>query len=60
MLAGFQPPARGAVPADMVYLESDSASGNSILAYRFNFNPSPVHLCRSDKGEEHTLPSNYL
>src|ERR1700722_16440044 len=41
MLAAFQTTA-SAAPADVIYLESNSTSGNSIFAFQFDFTSSPT------------------
>ena len=50
MVATFQPPASGAAPADIIYLESNSTSGNSIFAYRFDFTSSPALISTTPAG----------
>src|SRR5579862_8489270 len=49
-LAVIQAPASSAAPADIIYLESNSTSGNSILAYKFNFTSSPTLLDTTPAG----------
>ena len=49
MLAALQNPL-SAAPADVIYLESNSTSGNAILAYRFNFTSSPVLMSTTPAG----------
>ncbi len=47
--ATMQHPARAA-SADTIYLESNSTSGNSIFAYRFNFTSSPTLISATPAG----------
>ena len=49
MVAAIQP-AVSAAPADTIYLESNSTSGNSILAYRFNFTSAPTLISATPAG----------
>jgi hypothetical protein len=48
-LGAFQNPLTAA-PADIIYLESNSTSGNSIFAYRFNFTSSPALIATTPAG----------
>ena len=50
MMAAIQSPASSAAPADVIYLESNSTSGNSIFAYGFNFTSSPTLLTTTPAG----------
>src|ERR1700683_1979391 len=47
-LAAIQSPASSAAPADVIYLESNSAAGNS--TYGFNFTSSPILLSTTPAG----------
>lgn len=49
MLGALQNPL-SAAPADVIYLESNSTSGNAIFAYRFNFTSSPVLMSTTSAG----------
>jgi hypothetical protein len=49
MIAAIQPTV-SAAPADTIYLESNSTSGNSILAYRFNFTSAPTLISTTPAG----------
>jgi hypothetical protein len=50
MMAAIQSPASSAATADVIYLESNSTSGNSIFAYGFNFTSSPTLLTTTPAG----------
>ena len=49
MLAALQT-AASAAPADVIYLESNSTSGNSIFAFKFNFTSSPTLMSATPAG----------
>ena len=49
MLAAFQTTA-SAAPADVIYLESNSTSGNSIFAFQFDFTSSPTLMTTTPAG----------
>lgn len=49
LLGAFQH-SSGAAPADIIYLESNSTSGNSIFAYRFNFTSGPLLISTTPAG----------
>jgi hypothetical protein len=49
MLAAFHTTA-SAAPADVIYMESNSTSGNSIFAFQFNFTASPALMSVTPAG----------
>src|ERR1700691_1583376 len=49
MLAAFHTTA-SAAPGDVIYLESNSTSGNSIFAFQFNFTSSPTLMSATPAG----------
>ncbi len=50
LIAAAIQPTAGAASADTIYLESNSTSGNSIFAYRFNFTSSPTLIGTTPAG----------
>ena len=50
LIAAAMPHSAAAASADTIYLESNSTSGNSIFAYRFNFTSSPTLISTTPAG----------